>query len=459
MKFKLHHFLNCLAVLSVLLFSYPIVSMLLLLTGQRQGIASFLFTVPVILWGFLGYLCRFWLARLTQRGKLPVPVRKLLTICITVIPLVSFLGWNDSILFSVLMGVLCAVAFSLGNYYAPKPFQNIYHPLLFVWGIAINLICLAILWFWSFSEYCPYQVELFVLVFLIETLFYLLIQNQANIEYLMERRKHRLEYLPQKIRYYNILLLLVVFALILLLFLAKDWIVDLLELLKQAGRQLAAAFLAFLSFLSDLFRSDSVPPATEQGELGAAPPGSNSAEERYEWLLVFVIIAAVVFLVIYRKVILNWLGKCFKSFLALLKKLFLKESAFSAFQDQSDYYYDHVEDISSTRKDASESQEASCSNLRQWKKACKKYFKMKDPVERFRYGYRLANCWLSLKGADLLPSDTTLEILQKGKSYYQNTISDEITENYNQYRYQELPLPPDSLSLMDQLLRSFISQS
>ena len=91
--------------------------------------------------------------------------------------------------------------------------------------------------------------------------------------------------------------------------------------------------------------------------------------------------------------------------------------------------------------------------IRKWRKAYRQYQKTALPSERLTKGYQLFVSWLSLKGVDTLPGDTTWEILQKGKGICPYVEGEELTKVYNLFLYRGDEVASEKIALLDSFLK------
>jgi len=82
------------------------------------------------------------------------------------------------------------------------------------------------------------------------------------------------------------------------------------------------------------------------------------------------------------------------------------------FGEEENEYYTGVEQILGDRAQV----KASATELRAWKKQLRAYQKMPDSREKYLTGFALSAQGLLLHGAQVKPSDTPLEILEKAKN-------------------------------------------
>lgn len=273
---------------------------------------------------------------------------------------------------------------------------------------------------------------------------YYLIANQANLDYLMERRKHKLEHLPKKIRRNNTTMVLAIFGLIWLAFLLKDFWAWLFRRLLWVCRQLLYWLLRGIFWLFSLFPQSGEPVEEEAagspGGMEGLPPG----EEASPWadLIFFVLITflALFLLFYYRESIFRLLRKAWQKlgrfFARLMAQARRQSKASDSSAEAGDYYTDDVERLNLEEIRAQRQREQY--RLRDWKRQYRVFAGMPEDAGKLRYGYRLALEWVLLRGGKIADSDTPQDILQRVGHYLPPEAWAEVTDSYQKIRYGEL---------------------
>lgn len=277
------------------------------------------------------------------------------------------------------------------------------------------------------TDAAPFAAALFAALLLV-----LFGSNQAGIDYMMERRHHRFDAMPQKIRSYNIRLFAITAAgllALLLLYRPISW------LISAAGEGL----LAVVRFLFRLFYRDGQeegedepqPPMQQPEGMGQFEKGESSPFWTYFGIAVA--IGALYLLYYYREEIAAGLRSSWQKLLDLIHRL-LWGGRQRSDCDETEYYTETDEKIRSDESDVQET--ASLSDRRKWRRACRRFAAAQDSPQTMRAGYRLILDGIALRGVPVAASDTTLEICR-------NALRDGLppieacTASYNSLRYGE----------------------
>ncbi len=433
---------KALACLFVLLYFYPFFYFFnAIFTPAGQTRAALAQTGLLLMPGAMGYLLGFGLGR----TNLSAVKKNLIKIAVAPFAMGLFFAvvfplwglWN-AVAAAVLAGVLYFVAYAL--FYLP--YGQVINNLRYLVMTGIYAGALFILW----AVRLPMDAPSFVLVFLAATAIYLLVSNQSNIDYMMQRRRHALSHLPEKIRRYNILLVGGIFVLLLALFLLKDWIIlgiaGLGELLRRA-----------LVYLLNMSFSDGEAPLPDD-------PGANGGEDFplepgepnpvVQAVLTLAVAAVLIFLVVYyRRSILEAFQNLYRWVRDAVYRLFHKDRAAVRVDDSSEYYLDLEETLLPAEYTA---RRRVVSGMRQWRRAVKEYSRMADGPEKFRRGYALIVEGLTLRQIPIRQSDTTLEIMDKSAEALPPSSLAIPTAGYNALRYGERTIPLEQIGQIDALL-------
>lgn len=287
---------------------------------------------------------------------------------------------------------------------------------------------------------------------------YALTQNQSNIDFMMERRKHKMEHLPGVVRKRSFILTLLVVAAILACVFLTPQIAWLLQSLLQGVGMLLVAIIRFL--LNRI--PDSGPSETAEetlpgnGEMGGMP----AAEEGSPWwdyiMWPLVITIAIWLLYTYRDSIMRWFITLARAFKAKVKgALFARPGRTRVSGDGEGEYEDEVVELSAS--EVKEERRREGFRLRDWKKALRAFRAMPAGSEKYREGYRLALNWLVWKKVPVEPADTPLAVLEKAKKALPAPDWAAVTDWYGYIRYGEpetfpaasLPVLERALSMME----------
>ena len=274
----------------------------------------------------------------------------------------------------------------------------------------------------------PFAAALFLAMLLV-----LFGSNQSGIDFMMERRHHRFDSLPQKIRSYNIRLLIAaggVLLFLLLLYRPIAW------LLSASGQGLFAALKWLLGLMPNGGSSDSVSKEPGQGQasqnvLGQLEPGKTSPF----WTCFGIVLAIgfVFLLYYYRHEIYLGLRSAWQAIREFFRKM-LWGGRQKAEHYENEYYTETDEKIESETGGLQE--ELSAADRRKWKRACRRFSAEEDSPQAMRTGYRLILQGIALQGVPVAVSNTTLEICQNALAEGLPPI-EKCTAGYNRLRYGE----------------------
>ncbi len=317
-------------------------------------------------------------------------------------------------------------------------------------------ICVILILFIKQASFSALPLSLFYFVFIC---IHFVTKNQGNIDYLMERRQHKLEHLPKPIRYYNLSLVSGLLLVILAGFLIRNPLgraaAFVIDVVKTVVFYLIAGFVYLVNRMLTKVEIEQ-PEGGSQGNLGLfAPPDDSGGSISWEYIILAIALAAVIYLVIRnRRKILSHFVKFFIAFKAVLYRVFFKNKALSTVRDeQSSYYQDEVETID--RSEITPSKKMSGITMREYKRRLSDYTSLPNNDAKLRVGYTLAVDWLKLNGITIQNTDTTLDIQSK------NTILDKskletVTHLYNYVVFGEHSLDTTKLEGLTEMLKSTV---
>lgn len=449
--------MKVLALLFAFLLFYPILT-IFVLYFQHSDRTVLSEQLQFILWGYFGCLSGWMLTKVEKKSKkgLPKIVSFLLTLLPGIIPIVgsNLFHASGEKGFLICMGIIAFGAYLLGNRLYFKPYGKLVATTNLILGIVGSFICLFVMRIFQ-NDIFP-NIELsfsytpLLYLFLVWVGLYTALKNQANIDQLMNRRKHKMEDLPKKIRYYNLLLIVGLFAIIVILFCLRGWIVDGIYWFLRRLRDLVVIIAQGIYFVFSLINRGGA-------EIEDEPTKHKEVSQQFtdngggygEIFLVVLLIALVGVIINFRKQIFNFLMDRLQKLFAWIQKLFQRSPLFEGFQQSSEYYRDEIEDVRGQLIEEPKAQHT----LKDWKKLCKNYFKMNQSTEKLKTGYHLLNEWLVLKGVSIKSSDTPLEILKKGEPYLKNLPGLSMTEGYHLFKYRDEEPSEQTLTELTEILR------
>ncbi|MBE6838018.1 MAG: hypothetical protein E7507_00560 [Ruminococcus sp.] len=248
-----------------------------------------------------------------------------------------------------------------------------------------------------------------------------IVNNQANIDALMNRRHYDMKSLPKNIRLFNLGLLAVLFAFVLVLLLLRDYIVALLKLIFSSLMRVINSVMNFLALLyENVFSGGEDVIAEEEGIIAGDESALNETTANILLAIMIVVLAVIIFRK--RREIFTAIKSGILYLIRIISDFFARSSSHA--EAVSQYYVD-TEEYIEIAKPYSEKK-----HRKMLKKEYRNYMKMKNSDEKYRKGYALA---LAFVGKNASPADTPNEICQRLSGEYADVVP--VTENYNALRY------------------------
>lgn len=412
----------------------------------------------IIASGMLGYFCGKIESRIHAKTPDKKASNRMLTrvfiFCFVVIPIVVLtLILPDLISGYFIAGTvaMCITAFTFGFVFWYKEYSVIIEKRAVVTYAVVNIVAIIALFFLK----ATYSQNFIVIYYFIFIALYFVTRNQSNIDYLMERRQHKLEHLPKKIRYYNLYLILAILAVILTAFLAKKPIAKLFMIIIDYAKKLIKAVIDFINWLMNLFAKEGT---SQMGEVPSdnqmMPAGGGTSGFDWTYIIITLLVAGVIFIIVKnRKAIYRFFARMFNKILSAIKKLLLNTPlSLSKGDESSDYYQDEAQSLD--KNDIVANRKKKEFTHRDFKKQCKIYLNMTDNEEKLLFGYQLMVRWFEVKGVDIIKSDTAIEILHKvrDKKMSEKDRLEIVTDFYNYIRFKKVKFSNQSLTELTNIL-------
>lgn len=337
----------------------------------------------------------------------------------------------------------------MGLIFSDRPYDRILsQPLLFRFTmIQVGVIALTAWQKW------PIELSVSVFIALFVLLNFFVMSNQSNLETLMERGSHGLEYLPRRIRSFNLGLVVGLYVLLAALYLFRDPIGTVLSRLGDLLLAAARAVYQFLAMLFSGFADTPADPAADplpQNDMQFIP--QNDYSDIINLILwIFFIALLVVVVWYYRRQILDALRELFGALADHLYRLFHPSGRQVQTERESVDYIDEITELPRGRKNLRTRDGRS---LRRWKLAYRRYRKMPDGPEKYREGYRLILLWLSLKKKPQEKSRTPREIFTATSQEIPSPAYRQTTDGYEEIRYGEEPVSAQEMAALSETLRN-----
>jgi hypothetical protein len=345
----------------------------------------------------------------------------------------------------VTVAVLFIIAYFLGLRFYVTSYRRIMTKNVFALGVGFNVFAVIVLWIVK----KPFSVTVCAFVVLVAGSLFAMINNQGHIDYLMERRRHGMKYLPKKIRSYNVSLISLLCGLFALGFVFRAYVADFLGAVLDFLTRFFAYVFAGLLWLFEkagalLGGDDEAAPAGGFEDLSAFLEPSE--ESKFGIIAVYAVytalIAAIVFTVFRkRQKIKAWFSAVCRKILAFLRTVF-KALPFKKRDNVVYDYYDVEEFI--TREEIARSKKTNPEKERRnavkhWKRRFSQYRKMDGDSVKYRFGYRLAYDGYRLCGKTVENYHTPNEVAAVvGKPAF-----DRVKDSYNYIRYAESDMGSD----------------
>ncbi|MGI5958880.1 MAG: hypothetical protein ACOX60_05640 [Massiliimalia sp.] len=460
MPSKFQKMLKIMAVISSYLFLYPIAALLCVFLDGYHGKNSIFYWLIFVLVGGVSYGIGYLLQYLEQQNKCSAYVKNGLYLGMAI---AAFLGGfchygSGNVLKRILMGIFVAFSTEWSLYAVSREYKEFADGKPILLGSGINVAVLLFLWVYRRTWGGSFESSYFAYFYLAMILCYVVIRNQANLDYMLERRRHKLEHLPQKVRWYNMVLVLVVFIVVVLGFCFRGELAKGLRWLGGLVLGGIRGIIQFIQWLGSLFPdSEGESMASGEVDFSGLTEGETRSGLPAEFYLFLMLIAVLVVIIWKRRQIGAFLRRLFLRVMELVRSWMGRTGISRQRSGESEYYRDWEQELSQEEIQAT-AHDRDQDSWKRWKRSYRRYCRMELIPQRFRTGYHLLVRWINLQGGQVLPSDTTLEILQKEQNLTKNTNCTQITEKYNLFRYREDDLSSEDYRQMDELLENCLKQ-
>lgn len=232
--------------------------------------------------------------------------------------------------------------------------------------------------------------------------------NRRQLERLSVRRKNEAAVISGASRRYNLKLTLIFAALILVPFFFANWGA---EWLWELVKIIVMFLLSLFSFAADNIVQG------EGEEVPITPP--LSAENDHLWLKILAAAAVTVGIILVAKPFVKAVRKLIRRIGESLGRTVEREEGDAVYTD----YYEE----SGKKK----------TGIKGFKKAYREFLREKEPVWKYRLGYKAFMLKLEELGAELSPSDTTLVHREAGREAGACELTDIVIDKYERVRYKD----------------------
>lgn len=445
----------------------------------------------VIVCGFIGFFVSMLLSALTEKLKYPSQLNMVFCVLLCVIP-AGFMylccGSSFASYRTVCMMVYGVLAFWMGTRFYYRPYSKINTTVTLAWSCGLHVAVMLILMLVSFNyghnivaadmplsdtitisaaqrtvldpealiripaDGFQYDFSLFIPEFLIYIAIFGMVRNQSHIDFLMERRKHKIEDLPKWVRTYNMQLTSMILAVIAVLFLCKDWIIKGIKWMASTlGYLIVRGMDAFgRMFIHEEFEDLYVPEAEEAiedfviEESGAV----SNVTMIFSYIFVAVLIVTVVWLLVH-----------FRVFSKLWRML--KESRHERVKVEmvDNEYVDSETELDQNARKSRKNERASA--YKQWRQQYKQFLKIKQEDRRYEQGFLLLTDYFRLRGVALSEGDTAMQVNQKvvKSKKLDQRVGDDIVEGYHLLCYAGKGCTKEKLTVLEGALQKAYTDS
>lgn len=257
-----------------------------------------------------------------------------------------------------------------------------------------------------------------------------LLINQSNIRFEIDRRRNTNLIVPRGLRLYNAKLIAIVGAVILAALMLKDYVAAGLTWLAKMTVKIIDTLLFNIRFL----QTEQMTP--EDTQLPDSDILSAEGKSR-DFLLYILVVVIVVLVIVFRKKILSLMRK-------IAGRIFGKYSVDDTVQEVYDDYTDSYEELDIRQERIVNETDKDC---------LKRYRKAKDNNEKFRLGYRLYAMWLSKRSTEDISTKTVEQHRIISEKLYHGTNNiGAFSDSYSKIRYDDEPATADDILLSDSLI-------
>lgn len=458
---KLKQFLKAGAILAFFCCAYPLVAWVHILVLKQftlsQGMAG---TAALLVCAMLGW-CAGALAQRTIQSHWRKSARNVvhwskLLLCLVPAYAVFRLydGQPDSLVWS--MAVFSGFSYLIGTVFYPVGYAKILPNVLIAVPILLTGSLLLFLWVLqtNIGLVLPCDNASLLGAFLLFLVLFALIKNQANIDFMMDRRKHDTAHLPQKIRYYNLALVSAALLLLVAAFVFRRPVAAAFRFIAEMVKLFFIKLFLLIIKLYELMPTAEKAPYESQVER-ANNANYLSAEDGWWPDLYgnagFVVLGIVILAALWCN--RRWIKKILSAAYDGMRRLLFPSRKEKT--ESNGAYYDCEETLS---REESPSPEPVRLGWFRWRLACRAYHKMPLSAEKLRLGYQLSLWWLFQKGILIEQEDTTLDILEKSQTALSSSQYRTATRLYNQVRYGEQAPTADDAALYAEFLSSLGSR-
>ncbi len=440
--------------------------------------------------GFFGFFVSFLLSRMKQKPAMPQIVVNLLCLILCLIPILFsalVCGMDFESLRTPVVMLYAAIAYFMGTIYYYRPYAKINTTTTLAWLCGLHIACMVIVAGVALSYGhepitenafgnagriifmdegallridevgLQYDFTLFIPEFLIFIIIFGMVRNQSHIDFLMARRKHKMEDLPKWVRSYNLWLMSAILAVIAALFLCRDWIIAGIKwLAKWIGVGLYRFFYWVGSwFIPDEYEEIKFKENAEQveeimeGNAQSSPYGAF-----FSYVLTALLLIGVIWL-LWRLHVFSKLWSLFKrSGSALLHRLRHGASQETESGEAADEFVDVEEELSKDLRAKKYGFRQSAA-FKEWRQRYKRFLKVKQQDTRYREGYLLLRQYLALRGVAFLDGDTVLQLHDKAikSKKIEADKSEQIAWGYNLLEYAGKECDAQSMTALEETLR------
>ncbi len=369
----------------------------------------------------LGFLVTF---PAKKHPKLRIPLRILGVLTWSAGFLSLAIGGDGVTVFA--FGILCVFMYFLGERFAYKNFADMFPLSSFAFYIALTVGCYIFARVAAEEAINETAADIIVAAFAAEFVAAALLVNQSGIFERANMRRETRTALPKGLAGYNAALILgfTVTALVLLVFRKPlAWLIE----------QIGILFMRVSMFIASLFTAEymEIQPG-EKGDTGQM----SYTESGFSYILEALAFLIIIILVI---VFREKIFKAIKAFFAFLGNLFSGHPEESLRPDFIDVFENYG--ASTRRRKESDNIYA----------VRRRYAAEKDPVKKYRFGYRIVLFRIHAVNQRLTPADTVSVQAERGADFFGRERMSEAAGIYDEVRYGDAVPDAAQLGLIDEM--------
>lgn len=396
----------------------------------------------VIVIGVIGYALSSALDDLNQRFSW---IRNIVIALACLVVWVLAFSLPFTLIMRIGLGVCTLTSFYLGSRFYYSSYVGVLKPSQFRGLIIFHLIAVFLMWIGQL----PKAVIILALELALATVLHIVSENQINLENMMERRHQTFNRLPNRIRGHNLRLTLIGLGITFIFFIFSKWIMAGLWWLIKLIVQTVVTVISFLKWLANLLFGgpEAEDPLMVTSSSDGMFSGTGSPEKNDTVLFLLLILIAVMAFIYLRKPIWNAFCRIVDRIGEIIRRWMFKTFVKKDFSEGIHDYTDHEERVN---KETRFGKDLMSSKKSAWQQGYRAFKKQRDPMAKYREGYRLIESWSALNGNPVaLPDTVTERLAHMGNKISQKGV---IAKDYCSIKYGTPQLEALDLAILEETL-------